>query len=173
MVLNRNVIMLAIVMVVNVLIIILLTPLGFETRPQSDLKPLGYIAIVSIFVGLALDLASIGLLFKRARVRLASSLAIANSILFLLIVFVDRTGSFFSAPIPPVINTLEYLFVVVIVVTLLLRQWPKREKRSKFNPKSHFSCFLQSLRVFSIGQKFKPKELVMLKLHSKKLCYTF
>lgn len=108
MVLNRNVIMLAIVMVVNVLIIILLTPLGFETRPQSDLKPLGYIAIVSIFVGLALDLASIGLLFKRARVRLASSLAIASSILFLLIVFVDRTGSFFSAPIPPAINTLEY-----------------------------------------------------------------
>ena len=60
MVLNRNVIMLVIVMIVNVLIIILLTPLGFETRPQSDLKPFGYIAIVSIFVGLALDLSSIG-----------------------------------------------------------------------------------------------------------------
>ena len=128
MVLNRNVIMLAIVMVVNVLIIILLTPLGFETRPQSDLKPFGYIAIVSIFVGLALDLASIGLLFKRARVKLASSIAIVSSILFLLIIFVDRTGSFFSVPIPPAINTLEYLFVVVLVVTLFLASMAYRER---------------------------------------------
>jgi hypothetical protein len=131
MVLNRNVIMLATVMIVNVLIIILLTPLGFETRPQSDLKPFGYIAIVSIFVGLALDLASVGLLFKRARVRLASSLAIVSSILFLLIIFVDRTGSFFSAPIPPAINTLEYLFVVVIVVTLFLASMAYRKRKMK------------------------------------------
>ena len=48
MVLSRNVLLLATVMIVNVIVIILLTPLGFETRPQSDLKPLGYIAIVSI-----------------------------------------------------------------------------------------------------------------------------
>ena len=128
MVLNRNVIMLAIVMVVNVLIIILLTPLGFETRPQSDLKPFGYIAIVSIFVGLALDLASIGLLFKRARIKLASIIAIFSSILFLMIIFVDRTGSFFSVPIPPAINTLEYLFVVVLVVTLFLASMAYRER---------------------------------------------
>jgi hypothetical protein len=129
MVLSRNVIMLALVMIVNVLIIILLTPLGFETRPQSDLKPFGYIAIVSIFVGLALDLVSIGLLFKRARVRLASSLAIVSSILFLLIIFVDRTGSFFSVPIPPAINTLEYLFVVVLVVTLFLASMAYKRER--------------------------------------------
>ncbi len=81
--LSRNVIILAIVMIVNVVIIILLTPIGFETRPQSDLKPLGYIAIATIFVGLALDIASIGLLFKRVRVRLASSLAIVSSVALL------------------------------------------------------------------------------------------
>jgi len=113
-------IMLAVVLMVNVLIIILLTPIGFETRPQSDLKALGYFAIVSIFVGLALDLASIGLLLKRVRVRLASSLTIVSSVLFLLIILVDRTGSFFSVPIPPAINILEYLFTVVLIVTLVL-----------------------------------------------------
>jgi len=123
--------MLAIVLIVNVLIIILLTPLGFETRPQSDLKTFGYIAIVSIFAGLALDLASIGLLFKTARVRLASSIAIVSSILFFLIIFVDRTGSFFSVPIPPAINTLEYLFVVVLVVTLFLASMAYRERKIK------------------------------------------
>ena len=128
---SKNAIMLAIVMIVNVVIIILLTPIGFETRPQSDLKPFGYIAIVSIFAGLALDLASIGLLFKRTRVKLASSIAIVSYILFLLIIFVDRTGSFFSSPIPPAINTLEYLFVVVLVVTLFLASMTYRDSKIK------------------------------------------
>lgn len=117
---SRTVIMLAIVMIVNVIVIILLTPVGFESRPQSDLTTLGYVAITSIFVGLAMDLATIVLLFKRVRVRLASGLAIISSILFFLIIFVDRTGSFFSVPIPPAINTLEYLFIVVLIVTLFL-----------------------------------------------------
>jgi hypothetical protein len=106
---SRNIIIFAIVMIVNVVVIILLTPIGFETRPQSDLKPLGYIAIATIFVGLALDIASIGLLFKK--VKLASSLAIVSSVLFFLIISVDRTGSFFTVPIPPAINTLEYILM--------------------------------------------------------------
>ena len=118
--LSRSVIMLVIVMIVNVIVIILLTPIGFETRPQSHLETAGYFAIVSIFLGLALDLASIALLFKRVRVRLASSLAIVTSVLFFLIIFIDRTGAFFSVPIPPAINTLEYIFIVVLIVTLLL-----------------------------------------------------
>jgi hypothetical protein len=115
---SRNAIILAIVMIVNVVIIILLTPIGFETRPQSHLKTLGYFAITTIFVGLGLDLASIVLLFKRVRVRLASSLVIVSSVAFLLVISVDRTGSFFSVPTPPAINTLEYLFTAVLIVTL-------------------------------------------------------
>jgi hypothetical protein len=118
--LSKYVLILAIIMIVNVLIIILLTPIAFETRPQSDLKTIGYLAIATIFIGLALDVVSIGLLFKKVRVRLAASLAIISSILFFLIIFADRTGSFFSVSIPPAINTLEYLFVVVLVVTLFL-----------------------------------------------------
>ena len=123
---SRNVIILIIIMIVNVVVIILLTPIGFETRPQSALKPLGYIAITTIFVGLALDVASIVLLFKRVRVRSASSLAIISSVLFLLVVFVDRTGSFFSVPIPPAINTLEFLFTAVLLVTLFVASWVYR-----------------------------------------------
>ncbi len=118
--LSRSVIILVIVMIVNVVIIILLTPIGFETRPQSHLKPLGYIAITAIFVGLALDLATIGLLFKKVRVRLASTLAIVSSVLFFLIIAVDRTGSFFSVPIPPAITTLETLLIAVLIVTLFI-----------------------------------------------------
>jgi hypothetical protein len=119
--LSRNAIILTIVMIVNVVIIILLTPIGFETRPISALKTLGYVAITTIFVGLALDLTSIVLLlFKRVRVRLASSLAIISAIFFFLIISVDRTGSFFSVPTPPAINTLEYLLTAVLIVTLII-----------------------------------------------------
>lgn len=118
--LSGTAIILSIVMMVEVVTIILLTPVGFETRPQSDLRTLGYVAIATIFVGLALDIVTIGLLFKRVRVRLASSLAIITSVTFLIIILVDRTGSFFSVPIPPAINTLEYLLAVVSIVILFL-----------------------------------------------------
>ena len=128
--LSRNAIILTIVMIVNVVIIILLTPIGFETRPISALKTLGYIAITTIFVGLALDLTSIVLLlFKRVRVRLASSLAIISAILFFLIISVDRTGSFFSVPTPPAINTLEYLLTVVLIVTLFVSSFVYRSSK--------------------------------------------
>ena len=125
--LSRNAIIFVIVMIVNVVIIILLTPIGFETRPISALKTLGYIAITTIFIGLALDLASIVLLlFKRGRVRLASGLAIISAVLFFLIISVDRTGSFFSAPIPPAITTLEYLLTAILIVTLFIAAWVYR-----------------------------------------------
>jgi hypothetical protein len=123
--LSRNVLALAVALVVNVLLVILLTPLGFESRPATDLKTVGYIAIGTIFAGLALDLASIVLLFRR--VRLASSLAIVGSILFFFPIFGDRIGSFFSLPVPPVINILEYVLFVVLLVILFLASKVYRE----------------------------------------------
>jgi hypothetical protein len=117
--------LLILVLVVNVLLVILLSPLGFETRPPTDLKTAGYIAIGAIFAGFILDLASIILLFRR--VRLASSLAIVGSLLFFIPIVGNKTGSFFSLPSPPVINTLEYIFIPVLLVTLFLASTVYRE----------------------------------------------
>ena len=125
--LSRNVSALAVALVVNVLLVILLTPLGFETRPSADLKTVGYIAIGTIFAGLILDVASFALLFRR--VRLASSLAIVGSILLFFPIFGDQTGSFFSLPIPPVVHTLEYIFIPVLLVTLFLASKVYRDSR--------------------------------------------
>ena len=116
--LSRNASALSVALAVNVALVMLLTPLGFESRPATDLKTVGYIAIGTIFTGLILDLASIVLLFMR--VRLAAGLAIVGSILFFFPIFGDRLGSFFSVPIPLVINILEYVFFVVLLVTLFL-----------------------------------------------------
>jgi hypothetical protein len=125
--LPRSVMALAVVLVVNVLLVILLTPLGFETRPATYLKTVGYIAIGTIFTGLALDVASFALLFRN--VRLASSLAIVASILFFFPIVGDQAGAFFSLPIPPVIHSLEYIFVVVLLVTLFLAAKVYRDRR--------------------------------------------
>ncbi len=116
--LSRNVMVLAGALAVNVVLVILLTPLGFETRPATYLKTVGYLAIGTIFTGLALDVASFALLFRRAR--LASSLAIIGSVLFFFPIIGDQAGSFFSLPIPPAIHTLEYISVVVLLVTLFV-----------------------------------------------------
>ena len=125
--LSRNAWALAVALAVNVALIILLTPLGFETRPATDLKTVGYLAIGTIFAALALDVASIALLFRRAR--LASILAIVGSIFLFFPIFGDQTGSFFSLPIPPVIHTLEYIDVVVLLVALFLASKVYRESK--------------------------------------------
>ena len=102
----------------NVVLVVMLTPLGFESRPTTDLKTVGVIAIGTVFVGLLLDVAAIILLFRKNR--LASRLAMAGSIVFFFPNIADQTGSFFSASIPPVINTLEYILTGVLFVTLFL-----------------------------------------------------
>ena len=124
--LSRNRMALGAALVVNVLVVMLLTPLGFESRPATDLKTVGYIAIGTIFVGLALFLASFALLFWRAR--LAPRLAIVGSLLFFFPILGDQTGAFFSLPIPPVIRTLEYILVVLLLLTLFLAWNVHREQ---------------------------------------------
>jgi hypothetical protein len=114
----RGVLALTAVLVLNVVLVILLTPLGFESRPTADLKVVGYAAIAIIFTGLILDVASIILLFWKTR--WASLVAIIASILFFFPIVGDLAGYFFSIPIPPVIRTLEYIFTVVLLVTVFL-----------------------------------------------------
>src|SRR4030081_362128 len=125
--LSRNASALAVALVVNVLLVILLTPLGFEIRPSADLKTVGYIAIGTIFAGLIRYVASFALLFRR--VRLASSLAIVGSVLLFFPIFGVQTGSFFSLPLPPPGHTFEYIFVPLLLVSLFLASKVYRESR--------------------------------------------
>ena len=109
---------LAAVLAINVVLVILLTPLGFESRPTSALKVVGYMAIGTIFAGLLLFVVSIVLLFWKTRS--ASILAIVASVLYFFPIVGDRLGSFFSLPTPPVIKVLEYALTVVLLVTIFL-----------------------------------------------------
>lgn len=102
----------------SVVLAVLLSPLGFERRPPADLTLVGYISIGTVAAGILLDLAAIVLIFRR--VRLASILAMVGSVVFLFPSVTDKAGAFFSLPAPPVISALEYVHLVVLLVTLLL-----------------------------------------------------
>ncbi len=90
---------LAAVLMLNIVLAVLLTPLGFESRPTAALRPAGYLAIGAVFAGLALDLAALALIFL-GRIGWACRLAIAGSVLFLFPNVVDQTGVFFSVHPP-------------------------------------------------------------------------
>jgi len=114
----RGVSALAAMLVLNILLAFALTPLGFESRPPTQLTTMGFVAIGAVVAGVVLDLVSLLFLFRRTR--LAAALAIIGSILFLVPNVVDRTGSFFTVPIPAVVSTLEYIFIAVLFVTLFM-----------------------------------------------------
>jgi len=100
----------------SVVVAVMLTPLGFETRPATTLTLFGIAAIGTVFIGIVLDLVSIFLLARK--VRLASKLAVAGSIVFVFPIVVDRADRFFSLPIPPAVAALEYALMAVLLVTL-------------------------------------------------------
>ena len=102
----------------SVILAVLLSPLGFERRPTTELTLIGYLSIAAVAAGILLDLAAIVLIFRR--VRLAAILAIVGSVVFLVPSVTDKARLFFSAPAPPVIDVLEYVHVGVLLVTLLL-----------------------------------------------------
>jgi hypothetical protein len=116
--LGRGSLALVAALAVGVVLAILLSPLGFERRPPSDLTLIGYVSIAAVAAGVVLDLVAILLIFRG--VRLASILAIVGSLAFLLPSITDKVGAFFSVPAPPVISVLEYMHLVVLLVTLLL-----------------------------------------------------
>jgi hypothetical protein len=105
-------------LVTSVVLAVLLSPLGFESRPPADLTLIGYISIGAVVAGTLLDVAAIVLIARRARP--ASILALVGSVAFLLPIATDKAGAFFSLPAPPVISALEYVFLVVALVALIL-----------------------------------------------------
>jgi hypothetical protein len=116
--LSRNAVALGLLLVASLVLVTLLSPMGFEDRPQTALKIGGYLAIATIFAAFVLDVAALVLLYRRSR--WAPKLAIAGSILLFVPIVGDQLGAFFSVPIPPVINTLEYVLVVVLLGTLFV-----------------------------------------------------
>lgn len=124
MVLSSKAQVLAILLVLFVICDILLTPLGgLETRSISNTTTVGLVTLVFLFIGLALNVASLITLFRKPK--LAPTLAIIGSICFFPAIIADQTGLFSTQQRPIAISYLEIftglLLIVVIGLASMIR----------------------------------------------------
>ena len=118
---------LAVLLVIYVLFDILLTPLGgFETRPSANVTTLGIVTVVLLFVGLALGIVSLVLLFYKPR--RAPIIAIIAGILYFPAFIADQTGYFSSLQPPTAITALEIVQALVVLATIFLSSSIHRQK---------------------------------------------
>jgi hypothetical protein len=122
--LSSNGKILAILLVFFAIIDILLTPLGFETRSSSKITSVGFATAPILLLGLALNVASLFLLFRKAR--LAPILAIIGSICSFP-TLADQAGLLSSQPAPAAIADLELVNALVAIAAIFLATRVRRE----------------------------------------------
>jgi hypothetical protein len=121
---------LAVLLVVYILSDVLLTPLGgLETRPSADVTTVGFITVSLFFVGLALSVVSLVLLFYKPR--RSPIVGIIAGILYFPVFIADQSGYFSSLQPPTAIAALEIVQALVALVTIFLASSLYRAKTAK------------------------------------------
>ena len=104
--------------------ILLTPPAGLETRPVSHVTGLGFAVLGLLFVGLALAIVSLVLLFRRSR--RAPSVAIIAAVLYFPAVLAEQTGNFSSVHAPAAIETVELIQAAVAMILVGVGIWTIR-----------------------------------------------
>ena len=118
---------LATLLVVYLIVDILLTPVGgLETRPSADVTTVGFVTVSLLFVGLALSVASLVMLFYKPRK--APIVAIIAGILYFPAFIADQTGYFSSLQPPAAITGLEIAQALVVLVAIFVASGVHRQK---------------------------------------------
>jgi hypothetical protein len=104
--------------------ILLTPPAGLETRPVSHVTGLGFTVLGLLFVGLALAIVSLVLLFRRSL--RAPIIAIVGAILYFPAVLTEQTGNFSSVHPPAAIETVELIQTAVALVVIGAGLWTLR-----------------------------------------------
>jgi hypothetical protein len=116
---------LAATLVVYIVLDILLTPVApFETRPLEHVMGVGFATLGLLFVGLALAVLSLVLLFRGSR--RAAIVAIVSGVLYFPAVLAEQTGHFSSIQAPTAIERIELVQVVVALIVIGVGAWAIR-----------------------------------------------
>jgi hypothetical protein len=108
---------LALTLVAYIAFDILLSPVArLETRSASNITSLGLATLGLIFVGLALAIVSLVLLFRRSR--RTAIVTIVAAVLYFPCALADLTGTFSSVRQPAAIEVIELVQVVVALVLI-------------------------------------------------------
>jgi hypothetical protein len=104
--------------------VLLTPPAGFETRDPAKVTTFGIATLVLLFVGLALSVTALVLLFRgSARSPL---FAIAAAVLYLPAFLAEVTGQFSSLRPPTAISRIEILQAVIAILVLAVSIWMLR-----------------------------------------------
>jgi hypothetical protein len=115
--------------------ILLTPPAGLETRDPAKVTGLGYAVLGLLFIGLALGIVALVLLFRRSR--RAPMLAIVAAVLYLPAFLAEQAG-LFSALRPPIaIQRVEWVQAVVAVIAIGLGFWLRRSGTVPTNASPH------------------------------------
>jgi hypothetical protein len=108
---------LALSLVLYIVIDILLTPLArLETRNPANITVLGIATLVLLFIGLALSVVAITLLFSRSKY--LSTVAVVGGALYFPAAVAEWTGTFSAVGAPTAIQLLELAQAVVAVIVI-------------------------------------------------------
>lgn len=112
-------------MVVYIVCDILLTPLGgLETRNPAFVTVVGFATLALLFVGLALGILALVLLFRRSG--RTSLVAIVAAVLYFPAMLAEQTGHFSSLRPPTGIERLELVQAVVAILVIGFGFWVLR-----------------------------------------------
>lgn len=101
--------------------ILLTPPARLETRNPAFVTPVGIAALALLFLGLALSILALVLLFRRsARSPIA---AIVAGVLFLPAPLTEVTGHFSSLHPPTAIATIEVVQTVIALLVVAISVW--------------------------------------------------
>jgi hypothetical protein len=109
--------------------VLLTPPAGLETRPVSHVTTLGFVVLGLLFVGLALAIVSLVLLFRRSH--RTGMLAIIAAVLYSPAVLAEQTGHFSSVHAPAAIETVELIQTAVALILVGVGIWILRGSPSE------------------------------------------
>ena len=104
--------------------VLLTPPAGLETRPVSHVTGLGFVVLGLLFVGLALAIVALVMVFRRSR--RAPSTAIVAAVLYFPAVLAEQTGHFSSVHAPAAIETVELIQTAVALLVIGAGIWMLR-----------------------------------------------
>jgi O-antigen ligase len=116
--------------IVALVLSLLLTPLGFETRPLSTVIFLGNLGLDAYLVGAILSVVSLVLVLRKNRFSLAATSGIAGQILFLPIILLDLTGNYSMLPPPQAIPPTEVATILASLTSIYIGLTALRRRNS-------------------------------------------
>jgi len=111
--------------------ILLTPPAGLETRDPAKVTGLGYAVLGLLFIGLALAIVALVLLFRSSR--RAPIVATVAAILYLP-AFLSEQAGLFSALRPPIaIQRVEWVQAAVAVIVIGIGAWLRRGTKGQLS----------------------------------------